>query len=167
MESGLSLVSLTLYHFALWTLEYPGQSHTCLKRFMKINHEPQWATYRDYEACYAISHRNFDSGLLHYLHIIQIYRYWLMQVMHCAKLCRLSAYTTMELMLAPGLEKVQWQTLCLLDNVSTTILTSTGSMSTMKQASNTNHGSGLSFRVDGFVVTGVVWTQMQHKRTRL
>ena len=42
-----------------------------------------------------------------------------------AVLCCLSAYITMEVMLAAGFEKVQRETLSLLDNVSTTILTST------------------------------------------
>ena len=44
---------------------------------------------------------------------------------------RLSAYTTTEVTLAAGLEKVQRQTLSLLDNVSITILKSTN---------NTGHG---------------------------
>ena len=57
-----------------------------------------------------------------------------MQLMNHVKLrysvqCRavlrcLSAYTTMEVTLAAGFEKVQQQSLSLLDNASTTILTS-------------------------------------------
>ena len=43
-----------------------------------------------------------------------------------AVLQRLSAYTTTEVKLAPSLETVQQETLSLLYNVSTTILTSTG-----------------------------------------
>ena len=50
-----------LYHFALWTLHIQvNHTQTHLSEmilFMIINHEPQWATYRDYEACYAISCR--------------------------------------------------------------------------------------------------------------
>ena len=58
VEGGLSLISLetNIILFCAMDASYPGQSHTCLKRFMNINHRPQWATYRDYEACYAISY---------------------------------------------------------------------------------------------------------------
>ena len=57
-ESGLSLVSLETNGISFCAMDalYPGQSHTYLKRFMKINHKPQWATYWDYEACYTISY---------------------------------------------------------------------------------------------------------------
>ena len=46
-KGGLSLVSLetNVISFCAMDASYPGQSHTCLKRFMEINHEPQWATY--------------------------------------------------------------------------------------------------------------------------
>ena len=67
---------------------------------------------------------------------LSLYCYRLMELMRCAEvrysmpcravLHRLSAYTTMEVTSMPGLEKVQQQTLSLLDNVSTTILTSIG-----------------------------------------
>ena len=46
-----------------------------------MNHS---ATYRDYEACYAISYRNFASGLHHYIH--PDIPLPLMQVMRRAKL---------------------------------------------------------------------------------
>ena len=69
---------------------------------------------------HCLCQRNF---VLSFATFIQIYRYQLMQVLRHAKLrysvqCRtvlrcLSAYTTMEVMFAAGLEKVQRETLSL------------------------------------------------------
>ena len=80
---------------------------------------------------------------------IQIYSCRLMEVICAlnsaipcsAMLCCVSAITTTEVTLAAGLEKVQRETLSLLDNVSTMILTSAGQMST----SNTDHGFRIIF----------------------
>ena len=167
MESGFSLVSLEtkVILFCAVDASYPVQTHTCLKRFMKINPDhsgPPIKTMKPVTLFLtAVRIMNLNITILaasihgsiailclatiivsvketlqvvSFATFIQIYHYQVMRVMCranlrysvqcCAVLRCLSAYTTTEVTLAAGLEKVQQETLSLHDDVSITILTS-------------------------------------------
>ena len=141
MESGLSLISLgiNIILFCAMDVSYPGQSHTCLKRFMKINHKPQWATIETMKPVTlfltAVRIMNFNITIWLPVSMVQLayyawqlslslslYRYRLMQVMRrdelrysvpCCTAQSLSKHHN-----GRNVNVLQQETLSLLDNVS-------------------------------------------------